>query len=131
MVHSTDTVSVIRQNTTECISSEHLVPGDLITIPKHGCILQCDAVLLQGTCIVNESMLTGESVPVTKTPIPGHIEVKAVYSTYACANHYFRRHLWVKMRNSVDQSTVTRSMQNTHSIVGQKCCKHDSTVDNL
>ncbi|BFZ23491.1 hypothetical protein BsWGS_26528 [Bradybaena similaris] len=46
-----------------------LVPGDLITIPPNGCVMTCDAVLTAGTCIVNESMLTGESVPVTKTPL--------------------------------------------------------------
>ncbi|XP_034474595.1 probable cation-transporting ATPase W08D2.5 isoform X2 [Drosophila innubila] len=47
-----------------------LVPGDIIEIPSSGCTLQCDAVLLSGNCILDESMLTGESVPVTKTPLP-------------------------------------------------------------
>jgi P-type E1-E2 ATPase len=36
------------------------VPGDVIEIPRDGCIMQCDAVLLGGNCIVNESMLTGK-----------------------------------------------------------------------
>ncbi|XP_050742833.1 polyamine-transporting ATPase 13A3 isoform X2 [Drosophila biarmipes] len=47
-----------------------LVPGDIIEIPSSGCTMQCDAVLLSGNCILDESMLTGESVPVTKTPLP-------------------------------------------------------------
>lgn len=41
------------------IPSEDLVPGDVIEIPRHGCDMQCDAVLVTGNCIVNESMLTG------------------------------------------------------------------------
>jgi len=42
------------------VSSEDLVPGDVIEIPRTGCLMQCDAVLVTGNCIVNESMLTGE-----------------------------------------------------------------------
>ncbi|XP_034550797.1 cation-transporting ATPase 13A2 isoform X2 [Notolabrus celidotus] len=54
----------------ECVSSVELVPGDCLIIPQEGLILPCDAALLAGECLVNESMLTGESVPVLKTPLP-------------------------------------------------------------
>lgn len=50
------------------ICSEDLVPGDVIVVPNN-CIMPCDAILLSGSCIVNESMLTGESVPVRKIAI--------------------------------------------------------------
>jgi len=53
----------------QVISSE-LVPGDIIVVPDHGCQLLCDAVLLEGQAIMDESMLTGESVPITKTSLP-------------------------------------------------------------
>lgn len=53
------------------LSADYLVPGDVIAIPVDGCVMSCDAILLSGTCIVNESMLTGESVPIQKNaPIP-------------------------------------------------------------
>ena len=42
------------------IPSQDVVPGDIISIPKSGCDMLCDAVLLSGSCIVNESSLTGE-----------------------------------------------------------------------
>uniref|UniRef100_A0A672ICV7 Uncharacterized protein n=1 Tax=Salarias fasciatus TaxID=181472 RepID=A0A672ICV7_SALFA len=54
----------------ECVSSEDLVPGDCLIIPQEGLLLPCDAALLAGECLVNESMLTGESVPVLKTSLP-------------------------------------------------------------
>ena len=31
-----------------------------------GVMVECDAVLVEGTCVVDESMLTGESIPITK-----------------------------------------------------------------
>ncbi|ESN93246.1 hypothetical protein HELRODRAFT_89193 [Helobdella robusta] len=68
-----EVVSVYRKDIQdfESVTSDILVPGDLIEIPPSGCVMQCDAVLITGNCIVNESMLTGESVPLTKTPLPG------------------------------------------------------------
>ena len=51
------------------MDSTDLVPGDLISIPADGCTMTCDAVLITGTCIVNEAMLTGESVPVAKSAL--------------------------------------------------------------
>lgn len=70
---------------TDYVAAELLVPGDILVIPPHGCLMPCDAVLLTGNCILNESMLTGESVPVTKTPIPSSSEV--TYDTKEHARH--------------------------------------------
>ncbi len=64
MVKTYLTVKVSRGNGQfDEVPSEKLVPGDIIEIPSdHETMMSCDAVLLNGTCIVNESMLTGESV---------------------------------------------------------------------
>ena len=51
------------------VSSSQLVPSDIILIPE-GKKLPCDLVLLQGDAICDESMLTGESVPMAKEQIP-------------------------------------------------------------
>jgi cation-transporting ATPase 13A3/4/5 len=51
-----------------------LVPGDVIEIPEN-CNMPCDLVLISGTCIVNESMLTGESIPVIKNPLPKNKDI--------------------------------------------------------
>lgn len=87
-VHSSDVATVMRDRTTgqtATVPAERLVPGDVLVIPSHGCLMPCDAVLLTGNCILNESMLTGESVPVTKTPIPSSNDV--IYDTKEHARH--------------------------------------------
>ena len=99
---------VLRCGTWAIISSEDIVPGDIIslttapepdTVPRHrsshhrgggsggrryeedvdaadnvmfgtgksdSAMIPCDAVVLRGTCVTNEAMLTGESVPQLK-----------------------------------------------------------------
>ena len=53
----------MKKKVFEEIKSEHLVPGDVIELSsEHEMLMSCDAVLLNGTCIVNESMLTGKKV---------------------------------------------------------------------
>ena len=44
------------------VSSEDVVPGDVIVIPSTGLAMPCDAALLTGHAIVNEAMLTGVCV---------------------------------------------------------------------
>ncbi|XP_068983430.1 polyamine-transporting ATPase 13A3 isoform X1 [Bombus flavifrons] len=87
-VYSSDVATVMRDRATgqtATVPAEKLVPGDILVIPSHGCLMPCDAVLLTGNCILNESMLTGESVPVTKTPIPSSNEM--IYDIKEHARH--------------------------------------------
>ena len=51
-------LSLISQLHSE-VSSEQLVPGDVLVIPRGGMTMPCDSVLLTGNAIVNEAMLTG------------------------------------------------------------------------
>jgi len=56
------------------INSGELVPGDVIEVPQNQ-RMPCDMILIKGICIMNESMLTGESVPVIKEPLPNNDSV--------------------------------------------------------
>ncbi|KAI0459760.1 hypothetical protein F5B21DRAFT_511042 [Xylaria acuta] len=62
-------VRVLRNGFWANVSSSDLVPGDVYEISDPSLTqFPSDSILLSGDCIVNESMLTGESVPVSKTP---------------------------------------------------------------
>lgn len=66
------------------MNSTELVPGDVVIVPE-GASLPCDLVLLTGTAIMNESMLTGESIPVMKSSLPNISS--EVYSEKASDKH--------------------------------------------
>ena len=72
----------------EDVSSEELVPGDLVRldacttlqmpdgqlISQRLEVLPCDGVILNGDALLDESMLTGESIPVAKTSLEHEAE---------------------------------------------------------
>ncbi|KAJ5263741.1 hypothetical protein N7478_011346 [Penicillium angulare] len=62
-------VRVLRNGFWRSVPSHDLIPGDVFEFSDPSLNqVPCDAILLSGDCIVNESMLTGESVPVSKFP---------------------------------------------------------------
>ena len=50
--------------------SKNLVPGDVFELPDDGMAMPCDCILLSGSVIINEAMLTGESTPIIKSHLP-------------------------------------------------------------
>ena len=49
-----------------------LVPGDVFEVPEDGLAMPCDCILLSGSVVMNEAMLTGESTPIIKVHLPNN-----------------------------------------------------------
>lgn len=68
-------VCCLRGGRWQPISSADVVPGDLVSVcrsqslPGDDVPLMADVLLLHGTAMVNEAMLTGESVPQVREPL--------------------------------------------------------------
>ncbi|CAH8522564.1 unnamed protein product [Schistosoma haematobium] len=89
------------------VDSISLVPGDIIEIPQIGCLVQCDAILLAGNCIVNESTLTGESVPVTKIPLPDSPSKGTLFDIKVHGRHIlFAGTTVIQTRNYADERVL-------------------------
>lgn len=83
-VQSASMVTVWRDNRPIETCSTELVPGDVLELPRHRppFVMECDAVLISGSAVVDESMLTGESVPVPKVAL-----VESPNSPYMSSAH--------------------------------------------
>ncbi|KAJ2631168.1 putative cation-transporting ATPase 1 [Coemansia sp. RSA 1290] len=64
-------LQVYRGRKWEEMSTEDLCPGDVISVVRtsEDSGVPCDVILLEGSCIVNEAMLSGESTPQLKESI--------------------------------------------------------------
>lgn len=62
---------VHRENKWEELTSDKLLPGDLVSVgrTKEDSGVACDMLLIEGSAIVNEAMLSGESTPLLKDSI--------------------------------------------------------------
>ena len=62
---------VFRENKWEETQSDKLLPGDLVSVgrTKEDSGVACDMVLVEGSAIVNEAMLSGESTPLLKDSV--------------------------------------------------------------
>ena len=72
---------VYRQNKWQEIQSDKLLPGDLVSVgrTKDDSGVACDMILVEGSAIVNEAMLSGESTPVLKDSVelrPGDARIE-------------------------------------------------------
>ncbi|XP_077204016.1 putative cation-transporting ATPase 13A5 [Paroedura picta] len=76
------------------VASSSLVPGDILLLEGQKHSLPCDAILLDGSCVINEGMLTGGGGrgerPVTKTALP-HTENILPWKTHSVED--YRRHV--------------------------------------
>lgn len=64
-------IYVYREQKWEQITSDKLLPGDLVSVgrTKEDSGVACDMLLVEGTAIVNEAMLSGESTPLLKDSV--------------------------------------------------------------
>ncbi|KAL5040594.1 hypothetical protein BDEG_23830 [Batrachochytrium dendrobatidis JEL423] len=86
---------VLRDGVLHHLESSQLVLGDAIVLSAakdilEGSILACDMVIIQGECVMDESTLTGETVPVMKLALPYAVTERRTSMPGRGPSHDFR-----------------------------------------
>ncbi|KAI9349302.1 hypothetical protein DFJ73DRAFT_789982 [Zopfochytrium polystomum] len=66
MANFTGTIRALRDGNWTLLSTDQIVPGDVVEIVASEHVLPVDAVLVEGGAVCDESSLTGEALPVVK-----------------------------------------------------------------
>lgn len=77
-------VRVRREGREVEVPADDVVMGDLVLL-AHGAQVPCDCLVREGSCLVNESLLTGESRPQAKAPGDTLLSGSFVVSGSVCA----------------------------------------------
>jgi Cu+-exporting ATPase len=107
---SPKTARILRDGTEQDIPLDQVKPGDRLRV-RPGEKIPVDGVVLEGTSIVDESMITGESMPVTKEPGSRVIgaTVNATGSFVMRAEHVGSETLLARIVQMVSQAQRSRA----------------------
>jgi len=92
------------------VDSSQLVPGDVIKVPELT-ILPCDLILLSGNVIMNEAMLTGESVPVIKASLLNLAD--EIFNPKTCSKYMLSGGTGVVQTRPIGNNPCTAVVTNT------------------
>jgi len=109
MERSPDTATVIRDGTEETVPAEAVVVGDRVVV-RPGEKVPVDGIVRDGTSALDESAITGESVPADKGPGD---EVYAGSLTKA-------GYLEIEATAEVDESTIARVIELVEAAEGEQ-----------
>jgi len=76
---------VLRENTWIEIEASDIALGDIVKVEDGGMALPCDGIVVAGSLVVNESMLTGEPMPIQKLPVEDSGNAKVTNKNIAYA----------------------------------------------
>ncbi|GMM43332.1 putative acid anhydride hydrolase [Hanseniaspora uvarum] len=80
LAHTESSARVFRNEFWMSIPSTEIIPGDIIDISDPNLKnIPCDCLLLSGQVLVNESMLSGESIPINKTSCNSSFLLKSFF----------------------------------------------------
>lgn len=69
-------VKILKNSKYIEIDSSDLAPGNIVALDSSSTVCPCDLILIKGDAIVDESMLTGESVPISKVALQNQSQIK-------------------------------------------------------
>lgn len=82
-------VKVLKNGEYTEIDSSQLAPGHVVALDSSVEICPCDLILIKGDAIIDESILTGESVPVSKIEFTDHSNIKSYFTSNNGSNTIF------------------------------------------